>query len=53
MDQETFDRHVDDLLAAFRRGEEPPVLACTGHRELELAYAAVESFETGRRVATA
>jgi myo-inositol 2-dehydrogenase / D-chiro-inositol 1-dehydrogenase len=49
----TFDRHVDELLAAFRRGEEPPVQASTGHRALELAYAAVESFETGRRVPSA
>lgn len=49
----TFDRHVDELLAAFRRDEEPPVRARrAGHRALELAYAAVESFETGRRVAT-
>jgi myo-inositol 2-dehydrogenase / D-chiro-inositol 1-dehydrogenase len=53
MDQETFDRPVDELLAAFRRGEEPPVQARTGHRVLELAFAAVQSFETGRRVATA
>ena len=49
----TFDRHVDALLAAFRRGEEPPVHARAGHRALELAHAAIESFETGRRVATA
>ena len=49
----TFDRHVDELLDAFRRGEEPPVHARTGRRALELAYAAIESFETGRRVATA
>jgi myo-inositol 2-dehydrogenase / D-chiro-inositol 1-dehydrogenase len=49
----TFDRHVDALLDAFRRGEEPPVHARKGRRALELAYAAIESFETGRRVATA
>ena len=49
----TFDRYVDELLAAFRRAQEPPVQARAGHRALELAYAAVESFETGRRVATA
>jgi len=48
----TFDRHIDELLDAFRRGEEPPVHARTGHRALELAYGAIESFETGRRVAT-
>jgi hypothetical protein len=49
----TFDRPVDELLAAFRRGEEPPVQARAGYRALELTYAAIESFETGRRVATA
>lgn len=52
MDQETFDRHVDELLAAFRRGEEPSVHARAGRRALELAHAAIESFETGRRAAT-
>jgi myo-inositol 2-dehydrogenase / D-chiro-inositol 1-dehydrogenase len=49
----TFDRHVDDMLGAFRRGEKPPVHARAGYRALELAYAAIESFETGGRVATA
>jgi myo-inositol 2-dehydrogenase / D-chiro-inositol 1-dehydrogenase len=48
----TFDRHVDELLDAFRRGEEPPVHARTGRRALELAYAAIKSFETGERVTT-
>lgn len=47
----TFDRHVDEILAAFKRGEEPPVHARAGLRALELAYAAIESFETGERVA--
>jgi myo-inositol 2-dehydrogenase / D-chiro-inositol 1-dehydrogenase len=50
---QTFDRHVDEVLGALRRGEEPPVHARAGHRALELAYAAIESFETGERVATA
>ena len=49
----TFDLHIDEVLGAFRRGEEPPVHARAGHRALELAYAAIESFETGERVATA
>lgn len=49
----TFDAHVDLLLAAFRRGEEPPVHARAGHRALALAYAAIESWETGRRVTVA
>ena len=47
----TFDRHVDEVLDAFRRGEEPPIHASAGRRALELAYAAIESFETGGRVA--
>jgi myo-inositol 2-dehydrogenase / D-chiro-inositol 1-dehydrogenase len=49
----TFDRYIDEVLAAFRRGEEPPVHARAGRRALELAYAAIKSFETGERVATA
>jgi predicted dehydrogenase len=48
----TFDRHVDDLLAALRAGAEPPIHARAGRRVLELAMAAIESFETGRRIAT-
>lgn len=46
----TFDRHLDALLAAFRRGDPPPVHARAGHRALVLAVAAIESFESGRRV---
>lgn len=46
----TFDRHVDDLLDAFRRGEPPPIHAAAGHRALALAYAAIESYQSGRRV---
>lgn len=46
----TFDRHVDALLMAFRDGKPPPIHARAGRRALELAHAAIESFETGRRV---
>lgn len=46
--QLTFDRHMDVLLEAFRRGEEPPVHAICGRRALELAHAAIRSFEEGR-----
>jgi predicted dehydrogenase len=46
----TFDRYADDLLAAFRRGAEPPVHARAGRRALALAYTAIRSFETGTRV---
>lgn len=46
----TFDRHADALLAALRAGAEPPVHARAGRRALELAHAAIRSFEEGRRV---
>ena len=46
----TFDLHVEALLEAFKRGEAPPVHAQAGRRALQLAWAAVESFEAGRRV---
>ncbi len=46
----TFDLHADDLLQAFRDGREPPIHASTGQRALQLAYTAIESFKTGRRV---
>ncbi|MEO8263308.1 MAG: Gfo/Idh/MocA family oxidoreductase, partial [Pseudolysinimonas sp.] len=48
----TFDRHVDAVLAALRAGEAPPVHAAAGRRALALAVAAIESHETGLRVAT-
>lgn len=44
------DRHVDDMLRAFRAGEAPPVPATEGLRALKIAYAAIRSFETGQRV---
>ncbi|MEP6482444.1 MAG: Gfo/Idh/MocA family oxidoreductase [Rhodoglobus sp.] len=46
----TFDRHVELVLAALRAGEPPPVHARAGRRALQLAYAAIESHDTGRRV---
>ncbi|MCC3375035.1 Gfo/Idh/MocA family protein [Cohnella sp. REN36] len=46
----TFDKHVDALLGAFRRGERPPIEAEAGYRALLLADAAVRSFESGTRV---
>ena len=46
----TFDKHFDEVLRSFRDGEEPPVHARAGKRALELACAAIESFEAGRRV---
>lgn len=47
---QTFDKHVDAMLAAFKAGQEPPVHAIAGRRALELALASVESFRSGRRV---
>jgi predicted dehydrogenase len=47
----TFDTHVDAMLRAFRHGEPPPVHARAGKRALLLAYAAIESFEKGCRIA--
>ena len=46
----TFDDHLSVMLEAFKRGEEPPIHARAGYRALALAYAAVESYENGRRV---
>lgn len=44
------DRFIDDMLASFKRGEEPPVHAREGLRALKIAYAAIESYQTGKRV---
>jgi myo-inositol 2-dehydrogenase / D-chiro-inositol 1-dehydrogenase len=48
--QRTFDLYLDAMLEAFKGGEEPPVPARAGRRALQLAWAAVESFESGKRV---
>jgi len=45
-----FDRHVDHVLTALRAGSPPPIHARAGRRALQLAWAAVGSFETGQRV---
>jgi len=44
------DKHMDEIFRAFRNGNQPPVHATAGRRALALAYAAMESYETGRRV---
>ncbi len=46
----TFDKHLDVMLEAFKKGKAPPVGAEAGRRALQLAYAAIESFNTGKRV---
>jgi myo-inositol 2-dehydrogenase / D-chiro-inositol 1-dehydrogenase len=48
--QRTFDLHLDAILAAFKCGDQPPVHARAGQRALALAWAAVESFSSGKRV---
>lgn len=45
-----FELHLDELVPAFRAGEEPPIHARAGLRALALAHAAIRSFETGERV---
>lgn len=42
-----FDKHFEDMIKAFRSGQEPPVHARMGRRALRLAKAAIESFEKG------
>ncbi|SEO73152.1 Gfo/Idh/MocA family protein [Paenibacillus sp. OV219] len=46
----TFDKHVDGLLDALRKGEAPPIHAESGYRALLIADAAIQSFESGKRV---
>jgi myo-inositol 2-dehydrogenase / D-chiro-inositol 1-dehydrogenase len=46
----TFDKHVDDLLPAFRNAQAPPIHARAGRRALAVALAIIDSFETGTRV---
>jgi predicted dehydrogenase len=47
---DTMDRHVRAVARALLASDPPPVSATAGRRALQLALAAVESFETGRRV---
>jgi predicted dehydrogenase len=49
----TFDVHLDAVLQAFKRGDQPPVHARAGRRALQLAWVAAESFESGKRVTLA
>jgi len=46
----TFDRHMDQLIPAFRAGEAPPIPAAAGRRALLLALCSIRSFEAGQRV---
>jgi len=44
------DRYFDEMLAALRQGHSPPVPATAGYRAVRLAYAAIEAFNSGKRV---
>lgn len=46
----TMDRYAHAMVKALRAGDPPPVPASAGRRALQVAHAAIESFETGRRV---
>ena len=46
-----FEEHLDDLLTALRRSEEPPIHARAGRRALLVAHACIRSFEESRRIA--
>ena len=46
----TFDAYMEAMLSAFRQGQPPPVPAEAGRRALLLAFASIESFQSGRRV---
>jgi len=45
------DKYIDVTLDAFKHGAPPPVHANCGRRALQLALAAIQSFESGRRIA--
>ncbi|GGD59091.1 Gfo/Idh/MocA family protein [Paenibacillus nasutitermitis] len=46
----TFDYHVEALLQALKKGEQPPIHAKAGMRALQIADAAIRSFESGKRI---
>jgi myo-inositol 2-dehydrogenase/D-chiro-inositol 1-dehydrogenase len=46
----TFDRHMDAVIEAFKAGKPPPVHARAGRRALQLAYAAIDSYSSGKRI---
>lgn len=46
----SFNKHAFELIQALLEGRQPPIPASVGIRSLQLAYAAIESFTTGKRV---
>src|ERR1039457_6767714 len=47
----TIDLHMDAMMEAFKAGKQPPVHARAGRRALQLAFAAIESYSGGKRIA--
>ena len=47
-----FERYLDDMVPAFRSGDQPPVPAMAGRRALQVALACAASHDSGSRVAT-
>jgi predicted dehydrogenase len=45
-----FELHLDDIVSAYRRDEQPPIHARAGRRALTLADACIRSFEEHREV---
>ena len=45
-----FELHLDELLAALRRSDEPPIHARAGRRALLLAEACIQSFDESRQI---
>ena len=46
-----FELHLEDIITALRRAEEPPIHARAGRRALQLAQACIQSFDESRQVA--
>jgi predicted dehydrogenase len=44
---------MDHVMDAFKAGKQPPVHARAGRRALQLAFAAIKSFESGKKVSVA
>ena len=42
------DLYLEDMISAFKKGLPPPVPATEGLRALEIAYACIDSFKTGK-----
>jgi myo-inositol 2-dehydrogenase/D-chiro-inositol 1-dehydrogenase len=47
---QTFDKHFEALLTAFRAHQPPPIPATAGRRAVNLAQACIQSFQSARRI---